>query len=127
MRSPDGGRKGGKTITNVSFDIRRDSVLHTDDVTSSIHSLIVTEQSEAALDLLFQFEHNTFIVYSVRLGPRVIIVQGCGADSDRLVFALGMHTRTQFLFPPLPGKVWEGDKVLPCSPALVFSRLNSIV
>ena len=123
MCSPDGGR----AITNVCFGIRHNSVLHTDDVTTSIYSLIVTEQSEVTLDLLFQFEHNTFIVYSVRLGPRVITVQGCGADSDRLVFTLGVHTCTQFLFPPLPGKVWEGDKVLPCPPALVFSRLNSIV
>ena len=123
MRSPDGGR----AITNVCFGIRHNSVLHTDDVTTSIYSLIVTEQSEATLDHLFQFEHNTFIVYSVRLGPRVIIVQGGDADSNRLVFASDVHARTQFLFHSLPGKVWEGDKVLPCSLALVFSKLNSIV
>ena len=79
----------------------------------------MTEQPEVALDLLFQFEHNTFIGYSVRLGPRVTTVQGCGADSTRLVFALDVHARTRFLFPSLPGKVWEGDKVLPCSPTLV--------
>ena len=102
MCSSDGGRKGGKTITNVGFDIRRNSVLHTDDVTSSIHALIVMEQSEATLDLLFQFEHNTFIVYSVRLGPHVIIVQGSDADSNRLVFASDVHARTQFLFPLFP-------------------------
>ncbi|KAF8142083.1 hypothetical protein EV363DRAFT_1249246 [Boletus edulis] len=68
----------------------------------SVYLLNVGEQSELTLDLLHQFEHSTFIVDAVDLGPRVIAIQGVvGPDfnADWRLIVLDVHTHTQFLLP----------------------------
>ena len=87
---------------------------YTEVVTSSIYSFQVGEQSDTTLDLLHQFEHNTFTIDGVDLGPRAIVIQGCVSGDDRRRVAFDVHSRTLLLLPSYTGATWVTEVGASC-------------
>ncbi|KAG6374696.1 hypothetical protein JVT61DRAFT_4065 [Boletus reticuloceps] len=66
----------------------------------SIYLVHVGEQFKVTLDLIHQFKHYGLDIDSVDLGPRVIVIQGQDIEGGFHLFALDVHTRTEFELSP---------------------------